>query len=78
MELSPDPQAAAQLLSQGVGRRTLLRAAAGLSTAGAAGVALPVAGAAASGGRRDRRLQVLQPGTGRIRPSRVSPTPEAS
>jgi acetamidase/formamidase len=74
MELHPDPQAAAQLLSQGVGRRTLLRAAAGLSTAGAAGVALPAAGAAAADGRRARRPQVLQPGTGRIRGTYVPTT----
>jgi acetamidase/formamidase len=75
MEQDLHGQAAAELLSQGVGRRTLLRAAAGLSTAGAAGLALPAPQAAAADGRDRRRPRVLQPGAGRIRGRYVPTTP---
>lgn len=61
-------QAAAEVLQRGIGRRTLLRAAAGLASAGAAGLAFPGTAAAAEDDRAEHP-EVLQPGTGRIRGS---------
>ncbi len=63
---TPQGQAAAEIVESGIGRRDLLRTAAVLG--GAATVAgIPVA-AEATPGRRARggRLEILQPGTGRI------------
>jgi len=57
---------ASELLVEGVGRRTLLRAAAGLTAAGAAGLALPGAPAHAEAAAA-QDLTVLQPGTGPVR-----------
>lgn len=67
-------QDASEVLMRGIGRRTLLRAAAGLASAGAAGLAFPGPAAAAEEDRAERP-EVLQPGTGRIRGSYLASTP---
>lgn len=69
-----DSREAAEVLEGGIGRRDLLRAAAVIGGAAtvaglpvAAAAAAPVDGAARSGTTSDRgRLEILQPGTGRI------------
>jgi len=71
---------ACERLVEGVGRRTLLRAAAGLTAAGAAGLALPAAPAAAAEeaaaeGAAAQDLTVLQPGTGPVRGTYVRSYP---
>jgi len=63
---------ASERLAEGVGRRTLLRAAAGLTAAGAAGLALPAALAQAAAAPD---LTVLQPGTGPVRGTYVRSWP---
>ena len=67
--------AAAALLEQGVGRRTLLRAAAGMASLGAVslGGAAGAQSAAATTTARRSRARVLQPGTGPLR-GRYLPT----
>ena len=75
MEPDQHGRAIAELLTEGVGRRTLLRAVAGLSSAGAAGLALPSAAEASDGHGRDEPVRVLQPGTGRIRGTYVATSP---
>ena len=83
MPLEPDLTAptASMLLTPAVARRTLLRAAAGVSSAAAAGLGLPKTAQADSGGKGGEgnhghnQLQVLQPGTGRIRGTYVPSTP---
>ena len=79
--MGPDQHghAAAELLEEGVGRRTLLRALAAVSSAGAAGLALPADVAAAADGRgRQDPVRVLQPGTGRIRGTYLPTTPSTA
>jgi acetamidase/formamidase len=75
-------RAAADVLTEGLGRRTLLRAAAGLATMGAAGLALPTAaahaeeGAHAEQGAHQAPVRVLQPGTGPTRGTYVRSFPD--
>ena len=70
---------ATEVLTEGVGRRTLLRAAAGLATAGAASMALPSAPAQAAEAERHagvHPVRILQPGTGPIRGTYVRNHPD--
>ncbi|HEU0102006.1 MAG TPA: acetamidase/formamidase family protein [Mycobacteriales bacterium] len=59
------------MLAEGVGRRTLLRAAAGLATVGATGLALPATARAAE----PADLRILQPGVGPLRGSYLPSRP---
>jgi len=67
---TPEGQEAADVLASGIGRRNLLRTAASLGAA-ATVAGVPVAASAAPTGQdrhrgHSRRLEILQPGTGRI------------
>jgi acetamidase/formamidase len=81
-EPSPPVPTTSTPLTAALARRTLLRAAAGLSSAAAAGLGLPAATARATSGdpgsesgHGGRQVEVLQPGTGRIRGTYVRSTP---